>query len=325
MPISEMSSMIRWISELWWGTPAEFESSFGLSESVERLKTATRRSIFSVWTQQEAVGTVKESRVPLQRVIPMAGNAWKPFYRGRFIERNGKVILVGRFTMHWLVKVFTVFWFGFVGCFTLLTSIHVAIHPEKATALLIGPGLIVGGTAILWLGRWFARNDAAWLSEVIRGALHAKAPAPPTHPDTLTPGAHPSARPSTPITLVTAALVLMSVMCGAGAIFGIQSAYTSQNGIVVTYFPNMLSRYVTAGLGTVMLILAFGIYRRRLLAWRAGFGLLAGGWVYSALAIYNTQTEHVGAVGATIFCVVSLVVTIIWIRWWYAQRIHFQD
>jgi hypothetical protein len=31
--------------------------------------------------------------------------------------------------------------------------------------------MIVVGIAILMAGRWFARDDAAWLSEVIRRAL----------------------------------------------------------------------------------------------------------------------------------------------------------
>jgi hypothetical protein len=109
--------MIRWISDVWRGSAAvEFASSYGLSESVERLKAATRRSVFSGLSKQEAVGAVKESRVSLQRVIPMVGNSFKPFYRGGFIERNGKVILVGRFTMHWVVKVFLAVWFGAIGC-----------------------------------------------------------------------------------------------------------------------------------------------------------------------------------------------------------------
>jgi hypothetical protein len=58
---------------------------------------------------QEAVGTVKSSCVSLQRVIPMVGNSFEPFFRGRFVEKTGKVILVGRFTMHWLVKAFMLF------------------------------------------------------------------------------------------------------------------------------------------------------------------------------------------------------------------------
>jgi len=318
--------MIRWISDVWRGSaPVEFESSYGLSESVERLKAATRRSVFSGLTQQQAVGAVKESHVSLQRVIPMVGNSFKPFYRGRFIERNGKVILAGRFTMHWSVKVFMAVWFGAIGCFTLLTSILMAIDPQKVTlAPLFGLGMIVAGTALVWTGRWFSRIDVAWLSDVIRGALCAQVLVQPARTDTFTAGPNSYRQPATTMTVVTVALALMAMVCWSGAILGIQSVSTGPNGLAVAYFPDMLSRYLAAGLGTAMLILAFGVYRLRLIAWRAGFGLLAGSWVYAVskiLTINNAQSDH-GT--ATIFCVASLVVTMIWIRWWYAQRIHFQ-
>jgi hypothetical protein len=108
-------------------------------------------------------------------------------------------------------------------------------------------------------------------------------------------------------------------------ISGIQSAHTGPNGLVVKYFPNIISRFVTAGYGTLMLTLALGIYRRRVLAWRAGLGLIAGSWVYSVVEILskdNAQTYHGMAI---VFCVASLAVVVVWIRWWYAQRIHFQD
>ena len=158
--------MIRKIRDL-WSTPAEFESSFGLSESVERLQAATRRSVSSVTTRQEAVGPVNETQVSLYCSTPMLHNSFKPFFRGRFIERNGKVILAGRFAMHPYVKAFMALWFGFVGWLTWLNF----LHPKATSAHSGGVGMIVVGIAILTAGRWFARDDAAWLSEVIRRAL----------------------------------------------------------------------------------------------------------------------------------------------------------
>jgi hypothetical protein len=97
----------------------------------------------------------------------MLHNSFKPFFRGRFIERNGKVILAGRFAMHPYVKAFVALWFGFVGWLTWLNF----LHPKATSAHSGGGGMIVVGIAILTAGRWFARDDAAWLSEVIRRAL----------------------------------------------------------------------------------------------------------------------------------------------------------
>lgn len=97
---------------LYGSTSAEFKSAFGLSESVERLRAATRRSAFGVLAEQAATGPVKESRVRLQRVIPIVGNSFKPVFFGRFEVRDGSVYLTGRFTMFFFVKVFMTIWLG---------------------------------------------------------------------------------------------------------------------------------------------------------------------------------------------------------------------
>src|SRR5215469_11530144 len=113
--------MLEWLWRTWKGSdPVEFESTYGMAESVERLKAATRRwGYFSV-TQEVASGRVTESRVSLQRVIPMVGNSFKPFFVGGFQWRGGKVVLRGRFTLHWSVRVFMGFWLGFCALFAAL-------------------------------------------------------------------------------------------------------------------------------------------------------------------------------------------------------------
>ena len=317
----------RWLTDLWLGSaPVEFESSFGLHDSVERLKAATRRSVFSSMAQQEAVGTVSKSRVSLQRVIPMVGNSFKPFYRGRFVERNGKVILTGRFSMNRLIKAFMALWFGGLAFFVLLGLLSLVRQPQKAVVpALAGVGITAAGVALVWFGKWLSRNDPAWLSDVIRGALCAQAGVPPARIDTATPRAYSSGQPSSAMTLVTVALALMGALCVLGAILGIRSAHTAPNGFAVQYFSNGISRFLSGMYGAVMLALAFGVYRRRLLAWRAALVLLAGGWVYSVAEILAMNNPHFDHRMAIFFSVASLFVMIVWIRWWYAQRIHFRE
>jgi hypothetical protein len=169
-PRLEMVSMIREFIGLWRSSaPAEFESPFGSAETLERLQAATRRSGFSA--RARLVGTVAESRVSLQRAIPMVGNSLKPFFRGRFIERDGVVLLAGRFTMHPFAKAFMTFWFGGVGCLTLL----MVVYSRATLGPLVGFGMIIAGIALVTVGKWHARNDEAWLSEAIRGALCPRA------------------------------------------------------------------------------------------------------------------------------------------------------
>lgn len=105
--------MIRWLFDLLYGAvPADFDSAFGIEESVKRLSAATKRSVFAGLTQQVAAGRESKDRVSLQRVIPFVGNSFKPFFIGQFSEINGGVVLKGRFTLHWGTKLFQSLWFG---------------------------------------------------------------------------------------------------------------------------------------------------------------------------------------------------------------------
>jgi hypothetical protein len=170
--------MIRsfWKS-LYGEVPAEFQSSYPMDESVRRLARATGRSVFSAFTRQRAVGTVKRSRVSLQRAIPFIGNSFKPFFIGRFEERDGRVTLAGRFTLLWLAKALASLWFGFVMLWTALAVGVMAIHgPTDDNWWLpaFGTGMLAAGMGFAWICRWFARNDIEWISNVIRQALSAE-------------------------------------------------------------------------------------------------------------------------------------------------------
>ncbi len=133
--------------------------------------------MFSLLDKQKAVGRVDKTRVSLQRVIPMVRNSFKPFFIGQFVEEDGRVILKGQFTMHRCAKIFMSFWFGFCLFWTLLAiALLVARDPKKWWLPFFGLEMISAGVAIVWTGKWFARNDIAWLSEVIRNALSDEPP-----------------------------------------------------------------------------------------------------------------------------------------------------
>jgi hypothetical protein len=75
---------MRWLFDFLWGSiPAEFESRFGMEESVRKLSGATRRFVFLV-TKQVAVGHVSRDRVSLCRVMPFYGNFF--FFVGKFAK-----------------------------------------------------------------------------------------------------------------------------------------------------------------------------------------------------------------------------------------------
>lgn len=305
--------------------PVEFVSAFGMNESVRRLKAATRRWSFPFATQECAAGTVKETRVSLHRVIPMVGNSFKPLFIGRFEQRQGKVVLRGRFTMMLFVKVFMAFWFGMLALFTLAGSFAITASPKAAMFPLTAVGMMGFGIGLTALGRWFSRNDPAWLTEVIRTALEA-----PSSTSVPSQGAGVAGNKSaskTPVFIytMTGLFVLFGFMGIVSAITGVQTYRGGPAGSVITHYANETLRIVTGTCSIAMLGAAYGIYRRMLFAWWLGFVLLVGNMLYSIVSLFIRTDLGDARLPALVFGGFSVVISVFWGRWWYAQRNHFHD
>jgi hypothetical protein len=178
--------MVRWFFSLIYGAvPAHFASRHSVRESVSRLARFVKPSIFQNLSEQRAVGTVTEEKVSIQRVIPLVGNAWKPFFIGSFKPIGDKAILTGRFTFSPWVKVLMSIWFGFIALWTVLATVAVITRsPSDRWFPLFGVAMFGAGIALVCLGKWFARNDIAWLSRVISDALETHDAQPPLASDT---------------------------------------------------------------------------------------------------------------------------------------------
>jgi hypothetical protein len=149
-----------------------FSSAYGLAESVGRLSAATKRWTLFDFGNTVAVGRVSTDSVRLRRVIPMVHNSFQPVFMGRFEVREGVTVLTGHFGMPMSVKVFMSFWFGMV----IVISGGLLLGPKALfrMAVMIGPlVMIIGGLGLVAAGKWFGRNDAAWLSGIITTALGA--------------------------------------------------------------------------------------------------------------------------------------------------------
>jgi hypothetical protein len=154
-----MQQQLDW---LYGSVPAEFESRFGLKDSVGRLSAATRRSAFPV-TEPVAVGQVSEDRVSIRRMDPLGRNSFAPCFIGEFRERQNGVVLTGHFALPRSVQVFMAIWLGFaffIGLVALASGL-----PLRAV-MLIGMGV-----AGVLFGKWLSRDDIPWLSRVIQDAL----------------------------------------------------------------------------------------------------------------------------------------------------------
>lgn len=311
--------MYRWVKTIWGSDPVEFPSSYDLAESVGRLKAVTKGwSLFGV-SEQSAVGRVTGSGVSLRRVIPMVGNAFKPVFVGRFEQAHGKVTLVGRFRLSWIVRIFMAYWFGFCAVFVALSLAAARGNPSAAFMAVPGVGMFLLGLGMTRLFAWFSRNDPMWLSEVVRSALQV----PPSTEDSGSPAlVEPHHTRPWFILIATAVFCLFGVTCLVAAVQGVGTAGTHPGGSIAERYPYAI-RVAAAVYGVLLLTCAYGIFRRHLFAWWAGFALLLLGQAYSMFDLL-TRTDLGDAQAPTaVFCLVSVVVAAIWARWWYAQRIHF--
>lgn len=178
--------MLRWFFNLLYGAePAAFESRYSVSESVSRLAKVVKPSLFRALAQESAVGTVTEQRVSIQRVIPLMRNSWKPFFIGSFRSVGTKILLSGHFTYAPSVKIFMSFWFGFLAIWTVLAAGALFAGAADAYWLpLFGVAMFAAGIGMVRIGKWFARNDVAWLSRVISEALDSSETQPSVSADT---------------------------------------------------------------------------------------------------------------------------------------------
>jgi hypothetical protein len=177
----------RFFNFLYGDIPVRFPSDFALMKSVERLRERTRRSVFSALFRQAAVGPVSESRVRLQRVIPLFANSFKPIFVGRFHQSHGRVVLEGRFTMFLFSKIFMTSWMAFALVWTAVALAatlravgqnHTKLY-EGAVALLVplvGVLFFLVGVGFLRGCWWLSRNDMVFLVSVIEAALRDGTP-----------------------------------------------------------------------------------------------------------------------------------------------------
>jgi hypothetical protein len=307
--------MLRWLRELWIGSdPLELESAFSLAESVERLKAATGTSFFSGLTRERTTGTVRESRVSLQRTIPMVGNSFKPFFQGRFVQKDGRIFLVGRFAIHWAVRAFMTLWFSGLVLIGLLATIAPGTTQKGARVpMLLGvPGMICLGLGLIRLGQWFARNDASWLEKMIRRALTPSEGASGSPP--VVPAPETSLRKPPVILGATAVLGLLGIMVLVTALRG--------PGLQ-PYAPHSSSRELAAAVGALTLALAYGVFRQRRIAWRAFFLFLGVGWLGSAWQLGLATPQGLPSARPPVFIGLSLISIVVWGLWWYGLRENF--
>jgi len=147
------------------GAELEFESDYSLAESVERLQELSRALSPAIR------GTVAETYVSIHRADPPLRQDFRPWFFGRFLIRDGRVVLRGGYSMHDGARIFLGLWV--TGCaYALWRSAFAAIEGTASPGLLLVPlGLLAAGALMAWMGRSATRDDPAWISDVITRTL----------------------------------------------------------------------------------------------------------------------------------------------------------
>jgi hypothetical protein len=177
--------MVRWFFKFLYGSiPIRFVSPYSVQESITRLSAVVKPSVLNSFSGQCAVGTVTGKKVRIQRVIPLVGNAWKPFFYGAFSAAETGAVLEGAFKFSTFTRVFMSIWFGFIAFWTLLATAAVLSKlPSDFWFPLFGVAMFAAGIGMVRVGKWFARNDIAWLSQLIVQALETNGAQPGGQPD----------------------------------------------------------------------------------------------------------------------------------------------
>jgi hypothetical protein len=307
--------MIRYLRRLLYESePAEFRSAYSVAESVERLQAATKRSAFSAIGEAAAVGKVSQDRVRLQRVTPMVRNSFKPFFVGRFESRDGVTLLVGRFGMSSFTRIFMTFWLGMVALFAvgfLAGSLNATVSYPRQTVIV--PFLmLIAGLGLVALGKWFARNDVAWLSGVIGRALDVPGVGAEPVQETLEVA-------GVPMVLKGVALFLAASGVMAAVTEFIGPKLGNEQGVVLQLGHWNLIYAVAA------FALAAGVWSRGRWAWWGGFLLLGISTITSLLMMPVGTATGLPPFIRVVFGFFAIVVVGVWGRWWYAQRKHFYE
>jgi hypothetical protein len=160
---------------------ATFATERALPDAVSSLRFATLSSPlgFHGYEGPDWVGgRVDATRVQLHVNPPRYGDAFTPVFTGRFVARDGKVVLEGRFQLPAVTQAFMAALYlfaAFLFAYSIASGSLLAIVDDDAVAFLLPLFLLV----LTALGAVFVQigwrgSSVALMSAVIRNALVAR-------------------------------------------------------------------------------------------------------------------------------------------------------
>ena len=166
-----------------------FTTTYPPEDAVVRLAASVKKKPpFPTFLRQTVVGGVSVDKVVLYCYRPFLMRWGRPVFRGRFLNSEGKTVLEGFFSIHWVLKAFFSAWLGLVSA-TPIFAIYVGVYEARqsgggmmvvSAAVIFGlvGALITGlvGVGLLRLGRPLAIRDQEYISGVIKTSFSPDKP-----------------------------------------------------------------------------------------------------------------------------------------------------
>ena len=153
-------------------SPVEMTSPLARAEVVRRLKDAVD-SDWVMFGGKPIVGRVDERSFRLRLRLKYR-NSFQTFLFGTIVEDGRSTRLRCRVGMHPIAAAFMALWLTAVA--GLLIAALASMGSDPATALILGApaAMVAFGVALVWLGRWLARDEQRRLVAFLEQTVDAR-------------------------------------------------------------------------------------------------------------------------------------------------------
>ena len=159
-----------------------FATDYPVEDAATRLAdTVKKKPHFSTFIRETVIGNVETENVILYCHRPFIRRWGRPVFRGKFSQLEGKTVLEGLFSIHWVFKAFFGVWIGLLSTVPFFAGYVGLIESRES-----GGGIIVVFAAFIFglvgatiiglagvgflrlLGRPLAIRDQEYISGVIK-------------------------------------------------------------------------------------------------------------------------------------------------------------
>jgi predicted Na+-dependent transporter len=126
--------------------------------------------------------------------------------------------------------------------------------------------------------------------------------------------------------------MILGIAALASSFTGIISIRSTHPGLEFLKYPNLLERVVAGIFGLLVVLVAFWVRRRSMIAWKAIAYLLPIGWVFfvigstlSGASAYANPSKRDTLIMGGIIGILSFPVMLYWERRWLKQKDQFQN